>query len=771
MNRFSNKLFKAICAVAAVGAAFGAGKVHAQQQTAQAGLEEIVVTAQRRSENLQSVPIAITALTSNEIERRQITRTIDLLGYIPNLEGHNNTGLGSANTYFLRGIGSTESLAVFDPPVGTYVDEFYNARQNQNNFSFFDVDRIEVVRGPQGTLYGRNTTGGSINVYMKKPAQKFGGYAELGYGKYGETMARASVDLPLVGDKFLTKWSAFYLHDDGYVYNMTTHEHLNYQHSYGLRGATELRFSDSARWNFSTDYVDENYTNLVNIPGPNGGRVDYTPRTKSRGLGSSLISAGLAKIPLGNDSRQVQAISNFGIQLNDSTNFNAITGYHHYRQGFMTDSADGLNTAAPNVVSGTVQKIVPGNSTPLVNDGVSDEFTQELKLAGKIGQDFVDYVAGFYYFFEKSQTDFASNTITPSGVASSVQDRNLNNRTDAYAGYAQADFHVTQQLKLTAGIRYTAEYKNIEFLPNATPITRLNPPFSTNDIINQGVPNTLKAKLWTPRFALNYQINEAALVYASATKGFKSGGWNGRSNLAQQTIAFGPEVDWTYEAGAKVDWLNKRLRTNLNFFYNHDAQFQGAAAVIDRVTNVPTYLTQNFATFRDYGIEGEITAVPVDNLNLYWSFGTQHGDYANLTPSIASQLTQCAATQATTKTGCGAAVVTPTGTLAKPVRVPNFMSTVGFNYVTQLAGAYELVPSVAWKYTSSNWVSSANLPGTLQAAHSLINAGLALRNTDQHWSLMIECTNCFNKTYVESFITLQFLSEPGRWLLHAKYNF
>ena len=158
----------------AVAAAVSAATV-AGAQTETGGLEEVTVTAQRREQSLQDVPIAITAFTAEQLARRNIVDTYDLVRNIPNLTGNNNVGVGTSSSYYIRGIGNGESIATFDVPVGTYVDDVYIARQNQNNFSMFDVERIEVLRGPQGTLFGRNTTGGAINIVMKKPSAEHRG--------------------------------------------------------------------------------------------------------------------------------------------------------------------------------------------------------------------------------------------------------------------------------------------------------------------------------------------------------------------------------------------------------------------------------------------------------------------------------------------------------------------------------------------------------------------------------------------------------------------
>src|SRR6185369_9043226 len=189
-------------------------------------VEQIIVTAQRRRERAQDVPIAISVFSGEQLQARGVTNALQLGQYVPNLVAQNNTGIGSANAYFLRGLGSTETIATFDPPVGTYVDDIYLSRQNANNLALFDVARVEVLRGPQGTLFGRNTTGGAINVIMRDPGKDFGGYAELGFGKYGKKLARASVDIPF-SSQFAVKLTGYWQDDKGYVKNITTGQRLN----------------------------------------------------------------------------------------------------------------------------------------------------------------------------------------------------------------------------------------------------------------------------------------------------------------------------------------------------------------------------------------------------------------------------------------------------------------------------------------------------------------------------------------------------------------
>lgn len=736
------------------------------------GIQEITVTAQRREQKLQDVPIAVSAFTDQEMQNRQITRTIDLLAYVPNLQGHNNTGVGTANTYSLRGLNNTESIATFDPPVGTYVDDVYISRQNANNLSFFDVDRIEVLRGPQGTLFGRNTVGGAINIIMKKPGEDFGGFAELGYGKYDRVQGRASVDIPIIADKVLSKISGFYADDNGYVHNQSTGQTLNDQHSWGVRGALRFLFSDTATWDVSADYVYDAYSNLVNFENADGTRVSYTRLRSDTPLGDSIVSSQLADNTLGNYTRSYSFSSNFQVEAGEAT-INFITGYRHLKQEFVTDSLDGLTTTSA-VFDGVTLVSTPtqGTMAVLANDGYHRQFSQEIKITGKLFNDVLDYVAGFYYMNEQNSTIFANVNVPVTGVANATvtQDRTMDNGTEAYAGYAQFDGHITPALTVTAGIRFTNERKDISFAPNANALPRsgvLNQPFDTQDLVNAGIPVTQIARVWTPRFAINYKITPDVMVFASATKGFKSGGWNARANYAALALDFSRETVWSYEAGLRSEFLDRKVRFNLTGFYFVDSDFQLPAGYYDSVTNSIVYLTRNFADMTNYGLESELTVVPTRNLNIYWSVGLQHARYKNLSDAVLEQQQRCL----TLGQNCNTGIVTSTGDIAKPTRAPGFSQTLGVNYTAELNDDFSLTPSVAWEYVGDNWVSTSNAAIALQKAHSIFNAGLTLRNAPGGWSLTAECTNCFNKTYVTSYLLYPYLNEPGRWMIRARKNF
>ncbi|MGE3775368.1 MAG: TonB-dependent receptor, partial [Gammaproteobacteria bacterium] len=224
------------------------------EDTTISGLQEVTVTAQRREESVQDIPVVVSAFSPEQLEQRNIDSTLDLTQYVPNMIGHLNGGPGSAASYFIRGLGSTEIIATVDPPVGTYVDEIFIARQNANSLDLFDPERIEILRGPQGTLFGRNTTGGAVNVVLKKPAKVFGGNAEIGFGEYNRRIIAGSVDVPMA-ERFFTKLSAYYNDEDGYADNIVTGKKDNGSEQWGVRLATQTLVSDAVTWDLSGSYV------------------------------------------------------------------------------------------------------------------------------------------------------------------------------------------------------------------------------------------------------------------------------------------------------------------------------------------------------------------------------------------------------------------------------------------------------------------------------------------------------------------------------------
>jgi iron complex outermembrane receptor protein len=796
------------------------------------GIQDIIVTAQRRAESVQDVPIAISAFSAEQLQAQGISNTLELGRFVPNLVAQNNTGIGSANSYYLRGLGSTETIATFDPPVGTYVDDIYLSRQNANNLSLFDVERVEVLRGPQGTLFGRNTTGGAINVIMREPGKDFGGYAEIGYGRFDRKLARASLDIP-IAPILAVKVSGYFEDDDGYVKNVTTGDRLNDNDGWGARLGIRGEASDAVRWTASYMHIVSKGDNVLNFecnpanPSDCKGRFATTGLREAGGPPSPYLPLAItgrkANYGLGQVAATDIVTSNLAIDIADRTTLSLITGYVNLSQQFGFDFFDGRGGPSITTPFPPVRAFPRGGFT-ILNDGQHQQFTQEIKLNGSLGEGFVEYVAGFFYIDEDNRTDladvFSIFTGAPGGLPLLLGDRTLKNRTEAYAGYAQADLNITDQIKVTAGVRYTDETKTLNVRDNRASCNDGSLEATCLDNANltaangRPIPDKLTTKIWTPRFALNYQPNNDLLFFASATRGFKSGGWNARSTAPSQLLPFGPETVWSYEAGVKSDLFDRRVRANLTFFWLDVSDLQTISGLLNPATGAITFLTRNFADYRNRGVEAEFTFVPVEGLNLYANIGYQDDKYRFPSnqpaldefgiQSIPAQAAACKAALALGRvaTGpntaaCAAGIVTATGDIATPVRTPKWSLATGASYRAALGGSgWTLVPSVNASYRSDQEVQTSNLTiysgtvtgsnGTFPAnptggdiitgsrtpAHWLVNAGVALNSPEDRMRLSLECTNCFNETYFQSSLAnYSYLNQPMMWMLRARYNF
>lgn len=807
-------------------------------------LEGIIVTAQRREESVQDVPIAISAFTSRELALRGITSALDVAQYVPNLVGLNNTGLGSANAYYLRGLGNTETVATFDPPVGTYVNDIYLSRQNANNLSLFDVERLEVLRGPQGTLFGRNTTGGAINLILAEPGDEFGGYAEAGYGSYNNFEGRASIDVPLA-EGFAVKASGFYRNDRGYVKNTTTGERLNDSDGYGARLGVRMELSPNARYIASYMHIDARGENLLNFdcdpadPSNCDGRFATTGLREDEGQFAGLITG--PKQFFGNFNRTDTDIVTSNLQFGSTDlRLNIITGYVSTTDRYGLDFADGRALPSLAVPVPPVLGFTRGGFT-IVNDASHDQFTQEFKLTGRLFDGFVDYVGGLYYYHEDNRTNFADlfslnlpTAPAPRGFPLLLADRVLDNKTEAYAGYVQADFNVTDQIKLTAGVRYTDEEKTFSISDNR-PVVGRNAAGQTlcrgpnqfgpgvclaneNLVAANGrpIPQRLTTDLFTPRFVAVWEPMDDLLVYVSATRGFKSGGWNARGTTPGALLPFDPEKVWSYEGGLKSQLFDNRLRVNAVAYRMDVSDLQTPSALADPVTGALTFLTRNFADYRNQGLELEISAVPVRGLSLFFAGGYQDDEYRLNAgglqvdefgvQSVLAQASVCRAQLARglvpgggagEATACGVGIVNAGGQVAEPVRTPDFTLAFGGSYVAELGGL-TLTPSLNASWRSKSEVQTSNLTfftapirsstgrvfpanpfgdgrfitGSDSGSSWLVNATLTLADADRRFALIAECTNCLDEVRVESALAnTTYLNQPRRAMVRARMNF
>ena len=732
-------------------------------------LQEVVVTAQRRSQNLQNVPISVTSFSGEALAAQQISSTLDLGREVPNLFASNGVGQASANVYYIRGLGQTQSYPTFEPQVGTYVDDIYLARQNANNLALFGVDQIQVLNGPQGTLFGRNSTGGAILVTLQKPAAEFGGDVQLGYGSFNSFTGRASVDMPL-SDQVRTRISAFGITDDGYVQDVTTHQTLNATHDYGVREAVTLlpKQLSNVEWNMAVDYEHNDAGNFLNQPSANGGtngsnRISYSGFSTDGGALSPYLTGDKGGYGQATIVESYGFTSDIKIKL-DAGALNIISGFRGLNQDL------GADFPATSLGPLSTADAIPTGEIALAQSLRSDQLSQEVKWNGDILGGRLDYTAGAFYLYEANRNTYGQVLGLAPGVAFPLNDQFFKNQTISEAGYIQGDLKITPKLILTLGGRYTHEVKSVRTTPNVP-----GEGYSTADVQAEGYKTHLDANEFTPRVALSYQVDPRLLVLASATRGFQGGGWNGLTGAnAADFNNFGPETVWSYETGFRSETSDRKLRVNATFFYENVNNYQ----LLSDNPVTASFDTSNAANLESYGLESTITWKPVDHLTLSSNISAIRALYFGQNGLVRAQQQSCVGG---TLTSCDSGIVRADGALATPVYTPPFSAATSATYAFELQ-ALTITPTLTVEYVSREWFDTANTEGSASSfptpsggrdkARTLIDFGVTFKPRSLPISITAECKNCTSVDYgIADLLGYDYFNTPGTWDVSVNYRF
>ncbi len=579
-----NRKYTVSSAIVTLGA-LGLISVGARAQTAPAQdqngqqLEEIVVTAKTGTTKLQQTPIAITSFTAADLDAKKIEDVRGLVQYTPGLQ------ISDINGYtqlYIRGVGSNTVYIGSDPSTTIHLDGVYLARP-LSFFSDFLDSQVDVLRGPQGTLYGRNSVGGTINITSRKPSDTLTGEVEASVGDYNEYSLKGYVSGPITGTPLLFSLSGVRLSHDPYFQNVSTAGDIGNQDSYALRGQVYLPVGDQFEATFRADYynADESMGGDSKLLQPIGVALDDS------------ILGDYSKIAA--NASNALRLENFGFaldlkyQVNDVVAIKSLTAYRSLLSDEYTDS-DASST----------------DTTRAIFDLGEHQLSQEVNVNADLGP--LKLIAGAFYFHENDREP--ADVILPGFGLTHFQRPTL--QDDSYAFYAQGDYQITDQLTATVGLRWTRETKDYghhrllglcRVPPTPTSgywrlrqsaIPGFSSPFS--------VAASKGAQALTPKFGLNYQVTEDLLAYATITRGFKSGGFDfGSSGPVQQATGYNPEFLWSYEIGMKSQWFENRLRLNLGAFYYDYSNLQ-----VELFTPPAAAFTQNAASAAVKGLEAEI---------------------------------------------------------------------------------------------------------------------------------------------------------------------
>ena len=732
-------------------------------------IEEIVVTARKRAEGLQDAPISITAMTGEALELRQINSSDKLAQVTPNLTFDANaptSGHSGAAQIYIRGIGQQDFLGVVDPGVGVYVDGVYYARTIATVFDFLDVERIEVLRGPQGTLFGRNTIGGAITIHSRKPVEELEAEAGVKVGSDSLVETRLNLSGPLA-DNLLGRITLGSKNRDGYVKRLQDGVDLGDDDMITGRGMLLWTPADNLEVFLSADYLDkdENGAPLV-FGGINNAQVapqfaailsgclPPTPARLNDRADPACPNDQFAAGPYANNGTAptTSEITQWGLNstiewdVSDSLTFKSITAYREMEDRALRDS----------------------DNTPLlvfhsVLEDEQEQFSQELQLLGNSLDQRLQWILGAYYFKENIANHqpvfLGANPVLFRGGAGPVVTQSFQVDFDAenkaIAAFAQATYDLTEQLSLTAGLRYTDEEKSI--LPNQRVLSSLLF-FPPGHYFVPNVEKTVKFDDLTPMVNLSYQWTNDLMAYATYSEGFKSGGLNGRNilfNADAEVTPFDPEQAQTFELGVKSNWLDNRLTLNGAYF---NTKYDDIHLTV-RLGIAPTVFNGGQATIQGFELEG--TFVPDESWLITAGVGHLSSKYDAIDPTLATR---------------GVIGVTDDDQL--PLS-PKWSANIGVAY-TQTFGNWVLTPRIDWIYTDKKFFDAENNAGAVQAGVSLFNAALALDAADDRWSLVFAVTNLTDKLYLTAATDatgtgLGYLehvyARPREISLQAKYRF
>lgn len=721
-------------------------------------LEEIIVTAQKREESLQDTPIAVSAFTAGAIQSKGIENIAEVADFTPNLTFDTTSpvsGLSSGAVVFIRGIGNTDFSLTTDPGVGTYVDGVYVSRSAGGVLDVLDVDRIEVLRGPQGTLFGRNTIGGAINITSRKPAEEFQGALELTAGNFDRLDVRGSIDIP-VTDTLRSTFAVSSKNRDGFVDRVLVGDELGNEDKLSFRGTVVFEPSDSWDFQLSADYtkIDEQsagstlagFTTQFPDGTPGGaGVIGFGLATNPINPGDDpgpSIGAGLAE--LGQFIIDGEDDESFGTGRNgtelDISGVSLISSYH-------ADSFDLKYTFAYRETDGEFFRD-PDNSPFAITETLNPDYeheqtSHELQITGTAMDGKLKYVGGLFYLEEEGTDNVFVPVFLPAPDLSAGFPAAVNNfasvDNSSQAAYLQLNWNLTEALAIVGGIRHTRDEKSFDYTQylagdiNGSPLPFFPGAVNENGVFTPGlsplvgngsgsIDETFEET--TYKFGVDAHLSDDTLLYYSFSQGFKSGGFVLRYVESVADIrTFDPETVDTHEIGAKWQGLNDRVRINAAVFYSDYDDVQ--VTFFDQLGGP---ITANAGVVEIKGLELELTALLTDNLQLDMGYGYTDAEYDEINSISGLSL--------------------GIDDSAKLVNTPENSFNIGLEYTVPLA-ANELAFRVDYSYTDDIFNDSQNSPFLFQEAYDVFNASVRF-SIGESMDLVVFGKNLTDERYIES---------------------
>lgn len=676
---------------------------------------EILVTAQRRSESVQDVPIAISAFNSEMVEASGSTNITSLNGLAPNVVLQTQGLVANVPMISIRGMNTSDPDPNADPKVSTIIDGVYIPFVSSTMLDLFDVERIEILKGPQGVLFGKNNLAGTLNVITARPTDDFGGEARLSLGSYGLKQFRGKINSGrFAGDALAAKVAVNFRDYNGYSRNVITGNRLNGANVKSVRGALEYDPGGVFDSTLVLDWLKQKTT------GP-------APHVLDNGDPNWDLLPGAVKTDVRKTAVLFDPFANtesWGGSWNSNLDVgwgtvSAVLGYRDVKYITRGDF-DGLITPAPQL--------------DVTRDFAGDSKSAELRYVSPAGEP-VDFVVGAYYQTDKwRQFNTVLATPTTTTLTQLYQD------TESYALFALVNAHPVDGLTLSIGGRYSHDSKDYDIASQV----RVNGNQTSSFVTNR------KAKWaeFTPRLTVNYEVTPDVMVYANYSQGYKAGGFNSRGTIPENIGPYDPERVNAFEVGAKTDLFDRLLRLNVAGFVNNYRDLQQSVTKMGAVR--AENITTNVAAAKIYGFEIESLLRPAQGFTIGANLAYLHARYTDFCADTNGVFTNGAAEPGQ----CGPAQPilingVPNGTFAVPTdatgldlaNAPKWSGSLSLDYAIPMSfGEVKLHSDARYSSRFNTWGRS-NVAGYYRDEVVLLNASIAVAGVDERWKVTVYGTN------------------------------
>lgn len=730
-------------------------------------MDSITVTARKRAESLQNVPISVTAFGEADLEKRDITRLDGISAYTPNLElnAGRPDGGGTSASIFIRGVGQYDFLFPNDPGVGLYVDDVYLARTIGGMLSLAEIERVEVLRGPQGTLYGKNTIGGAVKVITKQPELgELSGKLKGTIGNFNRGDFVGSLNFP-IGDKAAALIEVGSFQRDGFIERPFDGKDLGNENRDNVRASLKYEPTENLTFRLSGDWQTQRQNQGPGIlaavvpstaaatpifDGQGNPVIDPVTNQQAFVPGTGLVETLWNPLvaPFWVDQLGLEPGTIFDerwLSPDRSQNFgtgpveddNDIWGVALTTEYDVSDSLQLKAIVSHRQLQALFSRDSDGSPLPHTQNREffdQEQTSAELQLIGSSFDDKLEWVTGIYLFREEADS---ANDVTILGGTFDVVGFEIdliplaNIEVDSYAGFAHGVYHLTDKLSVTGGVRYTYEEKKLERdfrLTQSGQIITIRAdgiPDSGDPLAPIGPPLVNDWSAWSPKFGVDYQATDDLLLYFSASRGFKSGGWSPRPQLGTENTPFDQEFLNSFEIGAKSQWFNRRLTANGAVFFNTYEDIQVTTVQPDPSGSGALILpVSNAGEAEIKGLELELSARPTPDWYLELALGLLDTEYTELDPSTGIQPD------------------------AKLIDAPESTLTASAERTFALGNWGDLIVRGGASYKGKTYKDAFNTQPLTQDGYWLYDASIALEMHDGDWRLALTGTNLSDEVYI-----------------------